>query len=641
MENKLINNPNLRKLLETLVFEESLLSSEDPQSKDVKFMIPDNSCFGQILNNNQKVKDFLKEEDVKWQKLLNQKELQIQGALQTPAFADLARLLKTIVYSGVQNFPQHFDRYIVSESQDSKYLNNNGSVPTEYLTIASASKFSKNRNFRFGKSGLFFKPTCSFLFGKQDFCSAGIGDALDPRMAFQNYNENEFERKNLVFDLNSIAKSLSCYFYLDSTDPHLEDVREQYAKEKNKIRNPFTSFFLPYQQEKKLDRKIAESQGFARSYDKEVEYNEIHLPATVLLAEGFFSLDCLTENSLKQYEAIYNLKEFLSSNENITQSQLDIFKIPAADLLEPNGLELLKRKCLEIRSNFLENTAKYFQDITASHQKRVQDLIEKNQMEEAIVLALQSDYFQKLTTTEGIQQHLQNPLDIKIFNSKTKEVEDISQETVLPLIGKIDLVEKIIENDKVKAIDRESLKKIFKKADLREIIKYFTKDGETAFPAEAIDNDQVNFEKLLKIDNLQEFFKPFFDYCDEKLDNIKQKEKKIKFFTAPLFLAGISCIGAAIALPPLAPFAGLAVLVSATSVAIGLICKVSFLIKKEQLKELKEGRPEINKKQAFAKIVGKCYNSFTSYFIKQESKPATSLKPATIGAVEEEAVISI
>jgi hypothetical protein len=134
-----------------------------------------------------------------------------------------------------------------------------------------------------------------------------------------------------------------------------------------------------------------------------------------------------------------------------------------------------------------------------------------------------------LTTTEGIQQHLQNPLDIKIFNSKTKEVEDISQETVLPLIGKIDLVEKIIENDKVKAIDRESLKKIFKKADLREIIKYFTKDGETAFPAEAIDNDQVNFEKLLKIDNLQEFFKPFFDYCDEKLDNIKDNEMKLSY----------------------------------------------------------------------------------------------------------------
>ena len=488
------------------------------------------------------------------------------------------------------------------------------------------------------------KTNCSFLFGKQDFCSAGVGDALDPRMAFQNYNENEFERQNLVFDLNSIAKSLSCYFYLDSTDPHLEDVREQYAKEKNKIRNPFTSFFLPYQQEKKLDRKIAESQGFARLHDKEAEYNEMHLPATILLAEGFFSLDCLTENSLKQYKAIYNLKEFLSSNENITQSQLDIFKIPA-DLLESNGPEFLREKCLKIRNDFLKNTAKYFQDITASHKKRVEDLIEKNQMEEAIILALQSDYFQKFTTTEGIQQQLKNPLDIKIFNSKTNEVEDILQEKVLPLIGKIDLVKKIIENDKVKAIDRESLKKIFKKADLRKIIEYFTKSDEVVFPTEAIGNDQVNLEKLLKIDNLQEFFKPFFDYCDEKLDNIKQKEKKIKFFTAPLFLAGMAYIGAtivaAIALPPLAPFAGLAVLVSATSVAIGLICKVSFLIKKEQLKELKEGRPEINKKQAFAKIVGKCYNSFTSYFIKQESQPATSLEPATIGAVVEEAVISI
>jgi len=439
---KLFINPNLIKLLKKFGFEESLLSLEDSQSKDVKFMIPDNSCFGKILNN-PKVKDFLEKEDDKCRELLNQKESK------TPAFADLARLSEVNVYSGVQNFPQRFGRYIVSESQDTKYLNNNGSVPTEYFTIASASKFSKNRNFRFGESGLFFKPTCSLLFGKKDFGSAGVGDALDPRMAFQNYNEKEFERKNLAFDLNSIAKSLSANYYRNSTDPHLEDVREQYAKEKNKISNRFKSFFLPYQPEKKLNRKIAKSKGFARLFDeKEAEYNEMHLPATILLAEGLFSLDCLTENSLKQYEVIYNLKEFLSSNEDITKSQLDIFEIPA-NLLESNGLELLKR-----RSNFLENTAKYFQDITASHQKRVQDLIEKNQMEEAIVLALQSDYFQKLTTTEGIQQQLKKPLAIKIFNSKTKEVEDISQETVLPLIGKIDLVKEIIENDKVKATDR-------------------------------------------------------------------------------------------------------------------------------------------------------------------------------------------
>ena len=394
------------------------------------------------------------------------------------------------------------------------------------------------------------------------------------------------------------------------------------------------------QQERKLNRKIAKSKefvisskGFARLYDKEAEYNEMHLPATILLVEGLFSLDCLTENSLKQYQMIYNLKEFLSSNEDITKSQLDIFEIPA-NLLESNGLELLKR-----RSNFLKNTAKYFQDIRASHKKRVEDLIAKNQMEEAIILALQSDYFKKFTTEKGIKQQLKKPLAIKIFNSKTNKIEDILQEKVLPLIGKIDLVKKIIENDKVKATDRESLKNIFKKAELRQIIEYITKNDEVVFPAEAIGNDQVNLEKLLKIDNLQEFFKPFFDDCDEKLDNIKQKEKKIKFFTAPLFLAGISCIGAAaIPLPPLATFVGLVFL---AYVATVLIYKVSLLIEKEQLKELKEGRPKINEEQAFAKIVGKCYNSFTSYFIKQESQPATSVEPENIGAVEAEAVISI
>jgi len=628
-----INNPNLVKLLKQ--FETYELSIENPESGRIEFIIPYNSCFGQILNN-PKVKDFLEKEDDKWQKLLTQKDSQ------SPAFADLARLSEITVYSGVKNLPEHFNRYLVLERQASKYLNNNGSVPTEYLTIASASKFSKNRNFRFGESGLFFKPTCSFLFGKQDFGSFGVGDALNPRSAFQNYNENKFKRNNLYFDLNSIAKSLSANYYRNSTDPDLEDAREKYAKQKNKISNNCfsKSFSFLYQQERELNRKIAKSRGFvrlskgfARLYDEEAEYNEMHLPATILLAEGLFSLDCLTENSLKQYKTIYNLKEFLSSNENITQSQLDIFKIPA-DPLESNGLELLKEKCLKIRNDFLENTAKYFQDITASHKKRVRDLIEKNQIEEAIVLALQSDYFQKFTTKEGIQQQLKKPLDIKIFNSKTNEVEDILQETVLRLVGKIDLVKKIIEDDKVKVIDRESLKNIFKKADLREIIKYFTENDEIAFPPEAIDNGQVNLEKLLKIENLQEFFKPFFDYYDEKLDNIKQKEKKIKFFTAPIFLAGTAYIGIAIAAPPTAPlFATIGALLSVASVAIATTCKVSYLIEKEQLKELKEGRPEINKKQAFAKIVGKCYNSFTSYFIKQASQPATSLEATTIGVV--------
>ena len=611
MEKSFINR-NLIKLLEKFGFE---------KDKDgVKFIILDDSCFGRILNN-QKVKGFLEKEDVKWRELLNKKESE------TPAFADLARLSEVNVYSGVRDWTRYFKNYT---SGDLKYLNHNGSVPTEYITIASASKYSKNLNFRFGESGLFFKPTCSLLFGKQDFDSCGVGAALDPRMAFQNYNEKKFNRKNLAFDLNGIAKKLQYDFYLHSTDLHLENTRNKYVNEKNQIINRFKSFFSPHQRERKLNRDIAKSKGFASKgfamlYGKETEYSEMHLPATILLAEGVFSLDCLTENSLKQYEVICNLKEFLSSNdENITESQLNIFKrLLAKDLLESNGLELLKSKFLEIRRDFLENTAKYFQDITASHQIRVEELIEDDKMEDAIALALQSDYFQKFTTTAGIQQHLKNPLNIKIFNSKTNEVENILQEEVLPLIKKIDLVKKIIEDDKVKATDRESLKKIFNKVDLRKIIEYFTKDGETSFPEGAIDNDKLNLEKLLKIDNLQEFFKPFFDDCDQKLDNIKQNE--MKFFLAPFFLVGIACLVlSTIPTPAALLFLIVGVEFCVGSVLITLVDKVvCSLIAQEQLKELKEGRPEINKKQAFAKIVGRCCKSFTSYFIKQQSQPAT------------------
>ncbi len=625
-------NPNLAKLLKQFGFEEVPLSLEDPQSKDVEFNIPDDSCFDKMLKN-PKVTDFLKQQDDKWQKLLqSQPDDEVSQSI---AFADLARLSEVTVYSGVKNFTQYFNRYLVLEPQASKYFNNNGSVPTEYVTVASASKFSKNLNFRFGESGLFFKPTCSFLFDKQDFCSAGVGDALDPRSAFQNYNENKFERENLAFDLNSIAKSLSANFYRNSTDPDLEDVREEYAKQKNKKINCFERVFFANYQEGQLNRRIAKSKGFARLDRQEAEYNEMHLPATILLSEGFFSLDCLTENLFRQYETIYNLKEFLSSNEELTQEQLDIFKISL------NKPELLKEQCLQIRDNFLDNTAKYFEDIVTSHQKRVESLMQKEKIEDAIVLALQSDYFQKFTTQEAILERLKKPLNLKIFNSKTKEVEDVLQENVLPLIEKIALVEKIVKNEQVKEIDKKSLKIIFEKADLREIIKYFTVNDEIVFPAEAIDNGQVNLEKLLKIENLQEFFKPFFDYCDQTL---KQKEESMKYIMESIFLMGMACNVAIIivvvgAIPPvvLVLYAGLGVLLAVASVATVL----TLLIEKEQLKELKEGRQEINKKQAFAKIVGKCYNSFTSYFIKQESQPATSLEPATIGAVVEEAVISI
>ena len=95
-------------------------------------------------------------------------------------------------------------------------------------------EFSKNLNFRFGESGLFFKPTCSFLFGKQDFGSVRFKNYLDPRMAHKNYNSSILFGE-LARDLSSISKSLSRNCYLESADLHLEDAREEYVKQKNKI----------------------------------------------------------------------------------------------------------------------------------------------------------------------------------------------------------------------------------------------------------------------------------------------------------------------------------------------------------------------------------------------------------------------
>ena len=162
----------------------------------------------------------------------------------------------------MRDWARYFKNYT---SGDLKYLNHNGSVPTEYLTIASASKYSKKLNFRFGESGLVFKPTCALLFGKQDFGSCDVGAALDPRMAFLNYNEKTFNRKNLAFNADDATKKLHRDLYLDSTDPHLEDIRERYANkknqnanEKNQIINRFKSLFFPSQEEK-LNRDIAKS----------------------------------------------------------------------------------------------------------------------------------------------------------------------------------------------------------------------------------------------------------------------------------------------------------------------------------------------------------------------------------------------
>ena len=396
-------DPSLCKLLQ---------SFSDPTFKDpsnsYRFRIPANSPLATCLKES-KVKLFIKEakKELDFYKNITStpKQEEYTEKQYNPAFSDTARLLKLRAYSGVQKWQN-----LLCKPYDDKFTNNNASKPTEYLTIAPASNFSQAKNYRYGKDGLTFPAIYSLLFCNHDFGSVYLGARLDPRLANQNYNPTTFSEKNnhpdhLSYSLSTIAQKLNLDFYRGSTDPDplVQEAREEFLKNQNK---------------KILNRKIARLKGFA-TQKGQAEYNEIHLPATMILADGFFCMR-IDELAMKNYLNLQSFREFLSAPDDspITHKQRQQLKEMFPKVKTDEGIK-------KIRQVYLENTAEYFRKIVNSHKERVNSLIQENKIGEAIILAIQADKLSEFTTTQGIKSKLKETLSFTIFNSKNKEEQKI------------------------------------------------------------------------------------------------------------------------------------------------------------------------------------------------------------------------
>jgi hypothetical protein len=172
-----------------------------------------------------------------------------------------------------------------------------------------------------------------------------LEERLDPRLANRNYNPTTFSQQRgcanqLSYSLSTIAQQLSLNFYRGPTDPDplVQEAREEFSKNQN---------------EKILNRKIARLKGFA-AQEREAEYNEIHLPATMILADGFFCMR-IDELSMKNYLYLQSFREFLSAPDNspITHKQRQQLKEMFPKVKNDEGIK-------EIRKVYLKNTAEYF-----------------------------------------------------------------------------------------------------------------------------------------------------------------------------------------------------------------------------------------------------------------------------------------
>ena len=467
-------DPSLCKLLQ---------SFSDPTFKDpsnsYRFRIPANSPLATCLQQ-PKVKSFIKQDQHKTQNP-SQRDNPSTEKQYNPAFSDTARLLKLRAYSGVQKWQE-----LLRKPYDNTFTNNNASRSTEYLTIAPASNFSRVRKHRFGKDGLTFPAIYSLLFCNHDFGSADLEARLDPRSANQNYNPTTFSKKNsyadqLSYSLSTIAQKLSRNFYRDSTDPDpsVQEAREEFSKNQN---------------EKILNRKIAQLKGFATQERREVEYNEIHLPATMILADGFFCM-CIDELSMNNYLNLQSFREFLSAPDDspITHKQRKQLKEMFPKVRNDEGIK-------KIRKVYLKNAAEYFKQIVISHKKRLHSLMQENKIDEAIILAIQADKLSEFTTEEGVKNKLkEETLSFTIFNSNTQEEQKIDDlKTSLDEIiekGKLlypfnQLVSDMAESDKAESEKKEDLEKLLGALEL------FAEDQEQTAQLKQIFNEE--FERLSK-----------------------------------------------------------------------------------------------------------------------------------------------
>jgi hypothetical protein len=420
-----------------------------------------------------------------------------------PAFADLARLLgRVTAFSGVQHWAGARDMRIAGTTTPQQSLgflirgffkqrnNINASIPGEYTAIAVTSEYNKLHKYRFGDSGLTLDLRGCILFGPTDFGSVYLGDLLDPSKAYENYNPIKFERTGLAYYLSSATKQISSMFFRTSVDqdPQVQDVREGFAKDKNKAI---------------LSIAIATIKGFFRPKEqKEAEYNEMHFPAGILLTNGYFCTDSLTQASLDEYKKLIAFREFLSAEDNATQQQ------ELLDKMFTGTTERQKHMLSnpqQMREKYLTDYAKYFEDIVSSHKKRVDKLMKQNEIEEALVLAIQADYFSQFTTIQGVRNQLKKPLDLTVFHSQTKEQDKIEAEELSRLLS-FDL-KNIIDSDLVKPEDKEDFKRILHHLDIREINKFFQRtDSSTAptFPEKILTNEKLDLSKFLQDEETQD-----------------------------------------------------------------------------------------------------------------------------------------
>ena len=685
-------NSNLAKLLEMFGHEDISIPNERPQTSltpqeeyKYQYNIPEDSALYNLLKE-EKVVNFLQQEEDKFKKLRepshSQQTEEPAMDCSKPAFADLARLSsRDTAFSGVQHWEKvrnvklggvikQFPGLLIRPFF-SQFFNMNASKPDEYRTIAVTSNF--NNNDRFGKSGLTFDQKSLLLSYPQDFGSVRFKVKLDPRTAYQNYTTNNFGIPALAFDPSDAAKQqMSEMSYRDSVDPNQEvqKARERFAEQTKFYSERFPRFlcyFLDINERSKLNKAIAEQKKFLRESGEEGEYNEMHFPAGILLAKGFFCTNSLNPPSLDLYKKLAVFREFLSAEGDATPQQKELLR----EMFE--GATEAKQEMLrhpeQMREKYLEDYAMYFKGIFSSHQKRVEKLMEEDKIEAALTLAMQADYFSQFTTIQAVRNQLKQPLDFTIFHSETKDQEKIDPEELSSLL--LFNLGNIIDSDLVKPEDKQDFQIILYHLDMRKINEFFQRTDSSinpTFPPEILGTDgKLDLSKFLQAEDTQDLLKPYFENLDKKSHFIKEEQKlsslrTSKYLATSMGYAVVTIVAAAaIAAPAIAPVAtGVAICSGLAALSFGVaaighyaLTKTYYSAKLQQIENLRKEGKEITLptacKQIIDQKVEKLYKTITKNYARtlkpRESQPNTAISgaeilPQVLG-IEQQDVISL
>ena len=676
-------NLNLAKLLE--MFGCDPVYNVDEYEKETLekfcFDIPENSALDKLLKTPEVV-DFLEGEENKFKKLREPLHSQpTEGPamdLPKPAFADLVRLSgRVAAFSGVQNWDkarnvQQQNGTIVQllgsllRGFFGQFPNNNASQPDEYRTIAVVSRYSRTNNNRFGEDGLTFSDLIPLLLSRPvDFGSVWFADKLDPRMADLNYNETQFSTLGLAFCLSSAMAEIGTKFFRDSSDPDpkVQEARELFAEQTRLFNEGIITEAQLDEARSQLNRTIAEIKRFFRSNGNEAEYNEMHLPAGLLLVNGYFCTYTLQQSSLDQYKKLVVFREFLSAEGDATPQQKELL----CEMFEgtTEAQQEMLRNPQEMRNKYLAGYTEYFKGIVDSHQKRVEKLVEENNIEAALVLAMQAGYFAKFSTTSGIREKLKEPFGLTIFHEEGKDQEEIPEKELSSLLDFN--LETIINSDLVKSQDKEDFKRILYHLYIREINKFFcTTDSSInpTFPPEILGADgKLDLSKFLQVEKTQDLLKPYFKKLDEKSHSIKEKQKSLSsvlnlILVSPLLVTSMAYVVIAIAVPPFAPAILLAVALGVAAIGVYAGTKLYHSAELQQIENLRKEGKEITLPTACKQVISRevatlyktitCSAARTLSCIRRRTPPntaisgATAIPPQILGiGINEEDVISV